>query len=73
MAREFKGLIEDGARIRAAGTAKKNPEKLLERGYTPKYKLQLFDTLFYLTNIRYNGHFRFFVAYVIVPDGSRRP
>lgn len=65
--REFRGLVEHGARIRPAGEARKNPRLLLTRGYTPKYKLELFDTLYYLTNVRQNPDIRFFVAYV-VPD-----
>lgn len=39
--------------------------QLLSLGYTPKYQLSLFDTQFYLTNVRQNPALRFFVAYVV--------
>jgi len=64
VAREFRGLLRDGATLRPAGEARHDPLSLLSRGYTPKYKLELFDTVFYLTNIRQNPELRFYVAYV---------
>jgi len=36
----------------------------LSAGYGPRYKLQLFDTTFYLTSVRQNDDIRFFVGYV---------
>ncbi|MBW2275279.1 MAG: hypothetical protein JRG96_18590 [Deltaproteobacteria bacterium] len=65
VAREFRALLDDGMQIRPAGEAKRDPESLLSRGYTPKYKLELFDTVFYLTNVRQNEDIRFYVAYVV--------
>lgn len=70
--REFQHLIESGARIRPAGTAKGNPLRLLSSGYTPKYRIELFDTDYYLTNVRQNPDIRFFVAYVL-PKRSAEP
>ena len=63
--REFRSLIADGARIRPAGEARADPLGLLSEGYTPKYKIELFDTIYYLTNIRQNPDIRFFVTYVV--------
>jgi hypothetical protein len=68
--REFRRLLAQGARLRPMGTARRAPRTLLSRGYTPKYKVGLFDATFYLTNIRQNPDIRFFVAYVAQP-GSR--
>lgn len=62
--REFRGLLDAGARLRPAGEARKDPESLL-RGYSPKYRIDLFGTRFYLTNVRQNPAIRFFVAYVV--------
>jgi hypothetical protein len=65
VAREFRRLIDSGAEIRCAGDARDDPESLLSCGYTPKYKIDLFDTTYYLTNVRQNPDIRFFVAYVV--------
>ena len=68
VAREFRRLIDSGAQIRCAGDARGDPKCLLSGGYTPKYKVDLFDTRYYLTNIRQNPDIRFFVAYVVQKD-----
>jgi hypothetical protein len=65
VAREFHRLIDSGAPIRCAGDARDDPECLLSSGYTPKYRVDLFDTSCYLTNVRQNPDIRFFVAYVV--------
>jgi len=65
VAREFRRLIDSGAPIRCVGDARDDPESLLSSGYTPKYKIDLFDTSYYLTNVRQNPDIRFFVAYVV--------
>lgn len=66
--REFRQLLDRGARIVPAGRARKDPTSLLSLGYTPKHKLQLFGTTFYLTNLREDENFRFFVAYILLPE-----
>ena len=71
VASEFRTLIEDGARIDCAGRARKRPGQLLTRGYTPKYRIELFDTRYYLTNVRQNPDIRFYVAYVVQSRGRR--
>ena len=65
VASEFRKLLGTGAKIRAAGEAKDNPEELLSLGYTPKHAISLFDTRFYLTNPLQNPALRFLVAYVV--------
>lgn len=65
VAREFRGLIESGVPIRCAGEARSEPQSLLARGYTPQYKIEIFDTRFYLAKVRQNPDIRFFVAYVV--------
>jgi hypothetical protein len=64
VAYEFRKLIDAGAALRAAGDASDDPLALLSMGYTPQHKLHLFDTTYYLTNLRTDENFRFFVAYV---------
>ena len=69
IAREFRGLLECGVRMRPAGTARRDPEGLL-RAYLPKHAIRLFDTTYYLTDLRedtsWEGILRFFVAWVHV-------
>ncbi len=66
--REFRGLVEGGVRIRPAGNARKDPGRFLRSDYLPKHAIRLFDTTYYLTDLRedtsWEGTLRFFVAYV---------
>jgi hypothetical protein len=62
--REFRALLAGGARLRPAGSTKPRPEQLLTSGYAPKHAVALFDAEFYLTHLREDDNFRFFVAYV---------
>ncbi len=66
VAREFRALIDHGARIRPSGRARAKPSLLLSLGYVPRHRLRLFDTLYYLTDLRYYEDARFFVAYVLL-------
>ena len=68
--REFRRRVEQGLAIRPAGRARRRPLRLLSLGYSPKHKLELFDTTFYLTNSFQNYFLRFFVAYVVQEPGS---
>ncbi len=63
VAAEFSALLDRGFKLRPAGTAKQDPERALRR-YKPRYAIDLFDTRYYLTDIRQNPDIRFFVAYV---------
>lgn len=70
--REFVEFIQRGARLICAGDAKGDPSALMRRGHTPKSKLCLFDTAYYLTHPRQNPDLRFFVAYVVPSSTSSR-
>ncbi|HVS16546.1 MAG TPA: hypothetical protein VMV46_21735 [Thermoanaerobaculia bacterium] len=66
--RELHALIEGGAEIHCAGDAQDDPLRLLALGYTPKARIDLFDTRFYFTHARQNPDLRFMVAYVVQRD-----
>jgi hypothetical protein len=72
VAAEFRARVADGLPIRPAGAARHDPEMLLAGGYTPRYKIELFETEYYLTKVRQNSDIRFFVAYVVQRSPSRR-
>lgn len=61
--RQFQGLLADGVKLRPAGTARSDPSRLLRR-YLPRYRIDLFDTTYYLNDVRQNPDIRFFVAFV---------
>ncbi len=65
VAREFRSRLEHGLALHCAGEARFDPLRLLRLGHTPKAKLELFDTTFYLTRPRQNPDLRYFVAYVV--------
>ena len=60
----FRALLAGGARLCPMGSARRRPKLLLEQGYTPRYRVRLFDMTFYLTDIRQNPDIRFFVTYL---------
>ena len=74
VARQFASLLDRGVRIRAAGTARSDPSRLL-RAYYPRHELRLFDTRYFLGDLRhdptYEGKLRFFVAWVLPTPDSR--
>jgi hypothetical protein len=74
IAREFRTLLERGVRIRAAGTARGDPAELLPT-YLPKHAIRLFDTTYYLTDLRedrtWEGTMRFFAAWVLPTREAR--
>ena len=70
--REFRRLVDGGSKIRCVGEMEPDPTQLLSGGYTPKYKLELFGSRFYLTNPRQNTAVRFLVAYV-AQNGAIHP
>ncbi len=73
VAREFRALLDAGARIAPAGDARRDPTGLLRAGYTPRARIGLFDTDFYVTGPRQNPEIRFFVAYVAQARRGRAP
>lgn len=62
--REFRRLLPE-SKLVVSGSARRNPELLFERGLRPKHRIDLFDKIIYLTNIRQVPELRFFVAYVV--------
>ncbi len=72
--REFRRLLESGVRIRPAGTGRREPAKLLPT-YEPKHAIRLFDTIYYLTDLRedrtWEGTLRFFVAWILPRSDGR--
>lgn len=70
VAHEFRALVAAGAQLRPAGLAKRDPSILLKRGYVPRYRLRLFDTLFFLPALRQEPNARFFIAWVML-DANR--
>jgi hypothetical protein len=67
--REFHRLSAGGARVRVAGSARRQPARLLSDGYVPRYKLALFGRTFYLSDVRRNPDVQFFIAYIAGADG----
>ncbi len=68
---EFRRLSDDGRKLRTAGEARCDPTQLLSRAYIPAYKVELFDLVFYLADVRQNDTVRFFVASVVI--GAQGP
>lgn len=62
--RELQQLIDSGAPVLPAGTARKHPRRFVAK-YPPSFKLELFGTRFYLTTVRQNPSLRFCVAYLV--------
>jgi hypothetical protein len=67
---QFDGLRAAGVALVVAGTARREPDTLLRRGYGPQYLLELFGTRYFLSAPRQNPDLRFFIAYVM-PAGPR--
>lgn len=72
VARDFRALLEGGARIVAPGEASKRPRRLLDAGYVPAHRIRLFDTVFWLAKLREEPNARFFVTYVALAREPRR-
>lgn len=71
--RRFEQLLDAGARLLPAGTARRNPRALLARRNPPRHIVKLFDATFYLTGPRQNDDIRFLIAYVSIADGRPGP
>ena len=63
--REFFLLVDSGATVRVAGTAKNDPASLVRASLNPKHKIELFETRFYFTDVLQVPELRFFVCYVV--------
>ena len=71
VARHFRKLLDCGYRLRADGQAKSDPQRLLRIGYTPKHRIDLFGTRFFLCNQRDAEGLKVMPAYVL-PAGQTR-
>lgn len=69
---ELDALIAAGARVKPAGTAKKNPRALLSGRYRATSLIELFGARFFLSDYFQTPQLRFFVAYVAHPDAKGR-
>jgi hypothetical protein len=65
IAAEFRERLDAGARLRPAGEARRDPLRLLAAGYTPRHRVDLFGTPYYLSDARQNEDIRFYVGYVV--------
>jgi len=74
VAREFRALLRDGARLLPAGEARHDPRVLLTRRYVPRHAVSLFDVTYYLADFRREDGLDFFVAYVaLLPQDGAGP
>lgn len=71
VAAEVRALLRDGVRLKVDGDGRDRPDALLRRA-GPRYRVPLFDVVFYLSEVRQNPAIRFFVAYVLHGTGRRR-
>ena len=53
--------------LRVAGSARKQPKRLLAQGYAPRFHFELFGTRFFVSVVRQNPELRFCVAWVVQP------
>src|SRR5262245_31576770 len=63
--REFRDRIARGALLCCDGTAHARPAQLLARGYAPRFRVDLFETAYYLSPVRQNEDLRFTVGFVV--------
>ncbi len=74
IAAEFRELLARGVAIRPAGSTRRDPAGLLP-SYLPVHAIRLFDTVYYLTDLRedrsWEGTLRFFVAWVLPGADAR--
>jgi hypothetical protein len=73
VAGDFRRLLAGGRTLRADGQAREDPTALLRGGYTPKYVVELFGTVFFLANQRDVDGIKVLPAYVLpAASGQRR-
>jgi len=68
--REFSELTEGGRRVICVGSAARGPRRLLSLGYRPRYKVELFNVTYFVSDVRQNEDVRFFVAYLALREGA---
>jgi len=70
--REFGKLLNMDSRLIVVGDARDNPHELFNHGLKPKFKIDLFDTQYFLTGIQQIPELRFVVGYIVQPRVSRK-
>lgn len=71
---EFKAILTSpGVKFSIAGTARSQPNVLSRPRFLPQHKIELFDTVFYFTDVFQIPELRFFVAYVVQPGRRGKP
>lgn len=70
--RRFRELLDSGAALRPAGTARHDPAALLDGHYLPRHELHLFDATFFLTDLLFDEALGFLIAYVVLGERSDR-
>lgn len=71
--RRFRTLLDSGAVLRPAGTARHDPDVLLRGHYLPRYAVELFDATYYLSGLLYDDGLQFFVGHVVLGERRTRP
>jgi hypothetical protein len=66
---ELRARAADGLPLRVAGSLSRSPRRLLSL-YPPRHRIELFDTVFYLADVRQNDYVRYFVAWVAQGDAA---
>jgi hypothetical protein len=69
--RELECLVACGARLLPAGTARKDPSRLMRGRYAATSLIELFGTRFFLSDYFQTPQLRFFIAYVVGPGQAR--
>ena len=65
---EFKHLLASAYRLEHKGQAKARASNYLPSTRPPKHVIDLFGVRYYLSDIRREAGFRFFVAYIVMPQ-----
>ena len=65
---EFKRLLANGYRLETKGQAKNRAPDYLSRTRPPKHSVDLFGIRYFLSDIRREAGFRFFIAYLVMPQ-----
>ncbi|MCP3914387.1 MAG: hypothetical protein GY711_02395 [bacterium] len=71
IAREFQARLDAGAVLAAVGEARHDPRRLLAGRRAPRYRLELFGAVYYLSHYAHDDDLNFFVAYVVLGRGAR--
>lgn len=71
VARDFKARLASSYQLKIAGSAKKRSAGFLPKRYPAQLHLTAFGVHYWLSPIRRDNGFRFFVAYVLLPGSGK--